>query len=302
MSAPLIVVTGATGLVGRMLVRQARAGGYLVRAVARDLERARRCAELRGAELFHGNALCAPSLEGAMDGAGCVVNLVGIVRQWRENTFERAHVDGAQNVLDAAKKAGAKRFVHVSALGARDGARSRYHQSKWAGEERVRKSGLAWTILRPSVIYGAGDRSISVLAKTMRLLPVVPVLGDGRAKVQPVAVEFVAGAVLGALRNDNAVGKTYDLCGPEAFSWNELYDKLMKAQGLRKPKAHLPLPVAHVLAGVFEALLANPPFTRDQLLLLSEDNVGDARPAEHDFVLEQESFEAGISRYLARRQ
>ena len=126
----------------------------------------------------------------------------------------------------------------------------------------------------------------------------MPVLGDGNSKIQPVAVEVVAKCFVAAIKNDSTVGKTYDLCGPEAFTWNGLYDKLLAFYRLRKPKLHLPLPVARMQAAVFEKLLANPPFNRDQLLMVQEDNVGDPQPAEREFGLQQGTFEQGIARYL----
>jgi NADH dehydrogenase len=294
----MIVITGATGFVGEEVVKQTRAAGYPVRAIVRDPQSAQWLTEKYGVELFHGNVLYAPSIEGAMQGANCVIHLVGIIHEWKENTFERTHGQATKNVIDEAKKSGVKRFVHMSALGTRENARSRYHQSKWAGENHVRKSGLAWTIFRPSFIYGARDKSINLFARLIRRLPFVPVLGPGNTKMQPISVENVAKAFVGAARNDESIGKTYDLCGPEAFTWNELYDKLQAILGTRKPKLHLPLPVARLQAALFDRVLANPPFTRDQLLMLQEDNVGDPKPAERDFILQQEKFEQGVSRYL----
>ena len=135
----------------------------------------------------------------------------------------------------------------------------------------------------------------------IRRLPFVPVFGDGNARIQPISVATVAHAIIGALKNDASVGKMYDLCGPAAFTWNELYDKLLTFYGLRKPKWHLPLSMARLQAAVLEKLLPNPPFTRDQLLMIAEDNVGDPQPAARDFRLELETFEQGIARYLARR-
>ena len=299
---PQIVVTGATGFVGHEVVKQARMEGYPVRAIVRDPKPAERWAEQNGVELFHGNVIYAPSLEGAFSGAKCVIHLVGIIHERKENTFERVHVEATRNVLDAAMKAGVKRYLHMSALGTRAGGRSRYHQTKWAAEELVRKSSLAWTIFRPSLIYGPGDISINVLAKMVRRAPFVPVLGHGNSKIQPVSVENVANCFVAAIRNDQAAGKTYDLCGPVAFTWNELYDKLLAFYGLRKPKLHLPLPVARLQAAVFEKLLRNPPFNRDQLIMTEEDNAGDPKPAEQDFWLKQESFEQGLARYLERRR
>jgi NADH dehydrogenase len=297
---PLIAVTGATGFVGREVVKQACAAGYPVRAIVREPKAVARWSEETGAELFHGNVIYGPSLDGAFDGVKCVIHLVGIIHAWKENTFERAHVEATRNVVNTAKKAGTKRYLHMSALGTRPNARSRYHQTKWAAEELVRKGGLAWTIFRPSVIYGPGDKSINVLSKIVRRAPFVPVLGHGNSKIQPVSVENVAKSFVAAIHNDETVGKTYDLCGPEAFTWNELYDSLLAFHGLRKPKLHLPLPVARVQAAVFERLMADPPFNRDQLIMTEEDNAGDPKPAERDFLLEQETFEQGIARYLAQ--
>jgi len=297
----LIIITGATGFVGEEVVKQARAAGHPVRVIVRDPRRASWLAERYGVELFHGNVLYAPSIEGAMQDAKCVIHLVGIIREWKENTFERVHVQATKHVIDEAKKAGVKRFVHMSALGTRENARSRYQQTKWAGEDCVRKSGLAWTIFRPSFIYGPKDKAINTLAKLVQRLPFVPVLGGGNTKIQPISVANVARAFVGAIRNDESISRVYDLCGPEAFTWNELYDKLQMILGTRKPKWHLPLPIARVQAALFEKILPNPPFTRDQLLMLQEDNVGDPKPAERDFVLEQEGFEDGVARYLKRK-
>ena len=300
----MIVITGATGFVGQEVVRQARAEGEAVRTIVRDpkAKRARTLVERFGVELFHGNVIFGPSLEASMVGAKCVIHLVGIIHEWKENIFQRVHAEATTNVVEAAKKAGVKRYVHMSALGTRADARSRYHQTKWAAEEAVRKSGLAWTIFRPSVIYGPGDQSITVLSNVLRRAPFVPVLGDGYSKVQPVPVENVAKSFVTAIKNDGTIGKTYDLCGPEAFTWNELYDKLLAFFGLRKPKFHLALPIARMIATVAEKMLAKPPFNRDQLLMVQEDNIGDPKPAERDFNLQRGTFEQGIARYLKRER
>jgi uncharacterized protein YbjT (DUF2867 family) len=292
---PLIAVTGATGFVGREVVKQARAAGFPIRIIVREPN-----TSAPGCEVFHGNVIYEPSLAGAFDGVKCVIHLVGIIHARRENTFERVHTEATRHVLDAAKKAGVKRYLHMSALGTRADGRSRYHQTKWAAEELVRRGGLAWTIFRPSLIYGPGDISINVLSKVVRRAPFVPVLGNGQSRIQPVSVENVAKCFVAAIRNDESVGKTYDLCGPLAFTWNELYDKLLTFHGLRKPKLHLPLPVARMQAAALEKLLPNPPFNRDQLIMTEEDNVGDPHPAERDFWLEQETFERGLARYLER--
>ena len=182
----------------------------------------------------------------------------------------------------------------MSALGTRPAARSQYHQTKWAAEEIVRQSGLAWTIFRPSLVYGPGDQSISQLSKLVRFAPVIPVLGTGRSQIQPVAVGVVAQSFVGAITNPSAIRQTYDLCGPTAFTWNELYDKLLVAQHRHKLKCHLPLSLARPLAALGEWLLPSPPFTRDQLLMLQEDNTGDPEPAVRDFNLKLEPFDQSL--------
>ncbi|MCX7915390.1 MAG: complex I NDUFA9 subunit family protein, partial [Verrucomicrobiae bacterium] len=281
----MIAITGATGFIGREVVRQALAAGLPVRAIVRDPRTAKLPAEV---ELFHGNVLYAPSLEGAFQGCRAVIHLVGIISEWRENTFQRAHVVATQNVLDAAKRAGVKRWIQMSALGTRADARTEYHRTKWAAEEAVRKSGLAWTILRPSLVYGEGDRGLNRLAMVVRWMPVVPVLGSGQARIQPVAVEQVAHCFVRAIWTDAAVQRMYDLCGPVALTWNELYDELMRALGVRKPKGRVPVRLAYAVGAILERTGPYPMLSRQQVLLSQEDNCGDPVPAMKDFVFEQE--------------
>jgi NADH dehydrogenase len=138
-----------------------------------------------------------------------------------------------------------------------------------------------------------------VLSRVVCRAPVVPVLGDGRSKIQPVSVENVAQAFVRALRDDRTVQRTYDLVGPLAFSWNELYDQLLAHHGLQKPRLHLPLWLARIQAVFLEKLFKYPPFNREQIVMSREDNVGDPAPAEKDLGLEQESFAAGLARYLS---
>lgn len=273
----IVAVTGASGFVGGEILRELRAAGAKARTVG------------RGA-----------ALREALAGADAVIHLVGIIHERGANTFQAAHVEMTRAVLAAATAAGVRRYLHMSALGTRAGARSRYHQTKWGAEELVRQSGLAWTIFRPSLIYGVQDKAINALATAARRLPAVPVLGDGRSKIQPVAVEQVARCFVAALRCEAAVGQVYELCGPVALTWDELNDQLLAALGRRKPKLHLPMALARPVAAVLEQVLQEPPFTRDQLLMLAEDNTGDPEAARRDLGLVDESFAAGLARMLAK--
>jgi len=209
-----VFVTGGTGFVGRAVVHAVRADTHIVRCLVRrgserDLD------GFESIERVEGDVLAPETLEAVMAGCDTVIHLVGIIREHpaRGITFERLHVTATRNVLEAAARTGVRRIVHMSALGARAGARSRYHQTKWRAEEAVRASGLQWTIFRPSIIYGRGDGFVTPLAKVVRRAPVVPVIGTGDTRLQPVPVEHVAEAFAQAL------GRGDELRDPLRWVW-----------------------------------------------------------------------------------
>jgi NADH dehydrogenase len=300
-----VLVTGGTGFVGREIVRQLRIRGYRIRLLARNPESraAREVASLYGAGVLPGNVLDAASLRTACTGQDAVIHLVGIISEAGDQTFENIHVRGTQNMVFAAQDTNVRRFIHMSALGTRPDARSRYHRSKWAAEERVRGSSLGWTLFRPSIICGPGDGFVNLLAKVIRFSLVVPVAGDGQAKFQPVPVRSVASAFVKALAESRAIGETYDLCGPETLTFDEIIDHILAVMEKRRLKVHVPLVVARSQAALLEWVFARllrraPPFTRDQLVLLQEDNVGNGQPANQLFGLKPVSLREGIARYL----
>jgi uncharacterized protein YbjT (DUF2867 family) len=191
----------------------------------------------------------------------------------------------------------------MSALGTRAGARSRYHQSKWAAEETVRRSGLDWTIFRPSLIYGPGDQFVNLFAELARFSPVLPVMGSGQTKFQPIAAENVATCFVKALAEPRAIGQTLELCGLETFTLPEILREILAVTGSQRWIVRVPLGVARLLAAllafVFPKLLGRaPPLNRDQLIMLQEDNVGDPRPAMELFGLRPAPFAEGIAKYL----
>lgn len=294
-----VLVTGGTGFVGREIVRELIASGHRVRSLSRGTH-------LRESpEMPPGNVLDAASLPQAFAGVEAVIHLVGIISEFGEQTFENVHVRGTQNVVSAAQQAGAKRFVHMSALGTRPNAVARYHQSKWAAEEIVRGSGLDWTIFRPSIIYGPGDGFVNLFAKIIRRSPIVPIMGDGESKFQPVTVESVATAFVKALAEPRAVHQTFDLCGAEVFTLNEIVDAILTVMQRRRLKLHVPLAAARFQAALLEfvyprVLRKAAPLNRDQLRMLQEDNTGETRAATDLFGLNHPPFRQGIARYLRR--
>ena len=282
-----VFMTGATGFIGRAVIQALRAEGYGVRClVRRGSER-----ELRGLEAIErveGNVLARETLERGMAGCDIVIHLVGIIREQPAtlSTFERIHVQGTINVLDSAATTGVRRYLHMSALGSRPGARSRYHQTKWAAEEAVRSTPIPWTIFRPSIVYGRGDEFVNMLAGMItRNHGIAPVIGTGLQRLQPVAREHVATAFGRAVALDATVKQTYEVVGPDAVTMLQLLDLIGQALGRRRVhKVHAPLGLVRPLTHLLHHLPGFP-LTPDQLLMLEEDNVGDPQPFHTAFGL-----------------
>jgi uncharacterized protein YbjT (DUF2867 family) len=185
----------------------------------------------------------------------------------------------------------------MSALCASAGSRSRYHQTKWRAEEAVRSSGLDWTIFRPSIIYGPGDGFVTMLARIVRRLPIVPVFGSGGSRIQPVSLQVVAGGFARALDQPASIGHAYEIGGPEAYTFDEVLDLIGAVLRRRVRKAHLPLDVMRRLTAVLQSVPFYP-ITTDQLLMLEEDNVCDPKPFLSAFDLQPISFPTGLRRML----
>ena len=292
-----VFVTGATGFVGRTVIQALRAEGYVVRCLVRRGSEP----DLRGVEAIErveGDVLSPQTLEEGMAGCDAVVHLVGIIREHvpTNTTFYRVHVQGTSNVVAAAASVGVRRYIHMSALGAREGARSRYHQTKWAAEEAVHACSLPWTIVRPSVIYGRGDGFVSLLVWVVRRLPVVPLIVGGR--LQPVPVEQVAQGVARALSRPSAVKQTYEVGGPDRVTLGELVDLIGKVLGRRRIlKFNVPRGVVWAATRVLHRLPFFP-LTPDQLLMLEEDNVCDPAPFFSTFGLAPLPLATGLRQLL----
>ena len=308
----MIVVTGGTGFVGSHITRAALASGRRVRVVARDPQRAQWLLKPAAdavsrsgspdpgpVDLARGDIQDRASLESAFRGMEAVIHLVGIIQERGRNTFEAVHHRGVVNVIEAARAAGVNRLVHMSALGTRPNARSEYHRTKWLGEEAVRQSGLDWTIHRPSIVYGKGDGFTTQFISLIRKSPVLPVPGDGLNRMQPVWVGDVASCFLQSLDRDATKGQVYELGGPRAYTLDEFLDRLLEARGKRRLKVHVPISVLRLNAAILERLLPAPPVTRDQLLMLEEDNTCDTTVMRHDFDVEMPDLREGLRRALA---
>jgi NADH dehydrogenase len=266
----VIFVTGASGFVGRAVVRELAAAGLRVRALVRG-PRGARALEGVECELVTGDVTDPASLRGALDGCASVVHLVAVING-RPGRFEQVIAGGAANVVAAAREAEIERLVHMSALGVSAATKDTvpYYRTKWQAEQTVAESGLGHVILRPSFVFGPGGGALPLFVRIARLAPVTPVVGPGTQRLQPLWVEDLARGVRLAL---DAGSDIVELGGPDVVDWNDLWRRIKEALGTRRPAVHVPTWLLRPQAALLE-LLPRPPLTRDQLTMLSlGDNV-----------------------------
>jgi len=295
-----IFVTGATGFVGHEVVRQLTAAGHTARCLIRAGSAAK-LEPLPRLKVVFGDATDPKSLAGQLDGSDAVIHLVGIIREFPQRgiTFERLHVEATHYLLTAAKEQGVKRYLQMSANGASDSARSgSYAETKFRAEQAVRGSGLDWTIFRPSLIYGKNGEFVKLLSDLVRRLPLVPVIGNGQYRMQPVAVEQVAKSFVAALQRPETIKQTYHLGGAKSYSYDQVLDLVGKALGKKSvAKLHQPTFLVRSAAALLESFPAFP-VTTGQIDMLTAGNECDPAAWAAAFDLQPEDFAAGILRCL----
>ncbi len=296
----MILVTGGTGFVGSHLIKKMRQEGLSVRAVVRSPAKAIELRDL-GVEVVPGDVSDKASLERAVQGIERVVHLVGIIQEAPGATFQGVHVDGTRNLAEAARKAGVRHFLFQSALGTRANAKSQYHRTKWEAEELVRGSGIPSTVLRPSLIYGPGDQFTIRLSDMIRLSPILPIIGSGSSKVQPLFINDAVACIVKAVTSDAYLNELYELGGPEQLSYEEVTRAIAAALGVSRPALHLPLLFMRSMARVMETVLPKPPVTTDQLIMLQEDTVCSMKDIRDAFGIEPILFQKGLSTFIGKR-
>ncbi|MFC4452652.1 complex I NDUFA9 subunit family protein [Deinococcus sonorensis] len=287
-----VLVTGASGFVGRALVAQLRQQGHDVRAASRQGQ------PVEGAP---GVAMDVTDLGSVQRGFGmafpgaepeAVMHLVGIIVEKGAQTFQTVHVDATRHVL-ASTPRGA-RYLHMSALGADPASPSGYSRSKGEAEQLVQGSGLAATIFRPSLIFGPGDDFFGrVLKQLVSLPPLVPQIGNGQFPFRPVGILDVVTAFAGALQRPETAGQTYALTGPQEYTFSQLLELELSALGKRKLIVPVPLPLMDLLVPVMQ-VLPSPPITRDQYLMLKAGNSAPNEPARTVFQLPMQRLEDAL--------
>ena len=299
-----VFVTGGSGFVGSAVIDALLERGYAVNA----LFNRRPVARSGDVRSIKGNLFDQPALDEGLRGCEAVIHLVGIIMEIPSKglTFQRIHFEGAASIIDAVRRAGVRRFVHMSALGVRPDAVSDYHKTKFRAEQYLRQSGLDWTILRPSLIHGPGGEFMQMEAKWARMKAppflFMPYFGagplgrGGAGLLQPVHVKDVARAFVEALEKPGTIGEIYPLAGPDQVTWPELHRICAEAViGRRRWVMALPVWKAKLLTHLIPAPLL--PFNRDQVIMSQEDNTTDLSKFIHDFGWTPRPFESSLREY-----
>lgn len=294
-----VFITGGTGFVGGEIIARLLAAGHEVRALVRSHRPAGAGGWPDQVEPAVGDILD-PELARHLAGMEAVIHLVGIIRPDPSQgvTFQRLHREATLNLLRAMRSAGVSRLVHMSALGAGPGSTTDYFRTKFEAETAVRNSGRAWTVMKPSVIFGPRDRFVNLLAGQVRKLPVVPVIGDGRYRLQPVSATNVAQGFVQALDRKDAEGRVFEIGGPDQLSYNDLLQEIARAVGKSKLRlVHFPLGPMQAMIRWLENFSFFP-ITSDQLAMLLMNNVCDPAPFFSFFQIDPITFGPGIREYL----
>ncbi len=302
MASKRVTVFGGSGFLGRQIVKSLVAGGVTIRVAVRHPERAsflERMGRDGQIELTQANVWEESTVARAVTKSTWVINTVGHYVEKSGATFDAIHGQGAHNVARQAGSAGVERLIHISGVGADPESDSPYVRARGIGEDLVKGAFEGVTILRPSVIFGPDDSFFITLAGLARQLPVLPLFGTGRTKLQPVFVGNVGEACVRVLADPSTQGKLYELGGPRIYTYKALMNLVLEHVGKRRALVPFPFFVWDALAAL-SSVLANPPLTRDQVKLMKSDNVvGEAALVLKDLGIDPTPVEEVLPTYIS---
>ena len=268
-----VLVTGAAGLVGTHTCRELVKNGWKVRAMVRDAARATMKLGQLPVEFRVGDIRDAGSLRSALSGCGAVVHLAAIAIEKKGETYLQSNTAATERLISAARAESVRRLIFMSQNGADSASPFPFLHSKGVAQDSVKSSGLQWTILRPSVIFGPEDEFVNVLGRLIVLTPkIFPLPGGGTARFQPVAVDDVAKVIRISLEKKETLGKIYDLGGSVPLTLRQMTERILSAMGTTRTLVPIPLSILRPIIAVAERLLPNPPVTSNLLDLLALDN------------------------------
>jgi len=298
----MILVSGGTGFVGSAVVRELLRRQQPVAVLGRDASKARRVfgddIEAREGDVRHPEELTA-----AMAGVDVVVNAVQFPNSPIENrrkgwTFEEVDLKGTRNQVDAARAAGVRRFVYVSGVGAAKDADKHWFRYKWEAEQYLRDSGIEWVVVRPTWVYGPDDISLNRFLGLAKLLPFVPMFGNGKQMMQPVFIDDVGRVVADAAVAPEAANKVLELGGPDVMSMNDVIRTALDVKGKRRALLHQPVPIGKMI-GAVAALSPRPALTRDAIDFIIGDAVADNTALQEALHPQLTPLREGLVSYLA---
>lgn len=292
----MILVTGGTGFAGSHLIKRLASERIQTRCLARETSEIEKLKEL-GIEAAYGDVLDKDSLKKAVEDVETVIHFVGIIVEKKGATFEIIHTQGTRNLVEASKEAGIRRFIYISALGARENARSRYHKTKWEAEQVVINGGMEYVIFRPSIMIGEGGEFITMLSKIVRSSPIIPIVG-GESKVQPIYIENTVDCIMKSLADPKTTNRIFEIAGPEQITYQELYLTLMEVLEIDKPTFQIPITFMWPVAYILERIMEKPTLTTQQLTMLQEDNICDIREMQEIFNHKLVPFQEVLQTFL----
>jgi NADH dehydrogenase len=286
-----VLITGASGFIGRPLIQRLVAGGHQVRGLVRRAEEA---GALPGTQLEVGDVRDAGVVDRATRGIEAVVHLACATGVARRKVAREVNVRGTRLLLDAMRVNGGRRIVFVSSISATRERMGPYGLTKKEGETLVANSGLEWVILRPSLVYGPGPAGLFARLQRSMRGPVLPVIGDGSIEIDPIHVDDVCQVIEQCLERKDVLAKTYDLLGPERVTFRRLIERLAAASGAHPRLVQLPPGAALALARVLGAVLERPPLSEDNVLGMTSPARVDGGPARRDFSIAWTPLEVGL--------
>jgi len=294
-----VFLTGGTGYVGSRILQDLLSEGHQVSALVRPGSESKLPVDPQKMTVVHGEILDKSSFSDALGECEAIIHLIGIIREFpgKGITFEKFHLEATQNILAAAKEHHISRYIHMSALGARKDSASGYFSTKARAEEFVTSSGLDYTIFKPSIIFGANDDFINYFAGIMKTFHVIPIIGKGTYRMQPIAVQDIGELFVQSLTTPASIGKTYEVAGPDRYEYKEMMQVVKRMIGTWAIPIHTPKALMSPMAKLFQHFRFFP-VTNDQIIMLYDENITDDTRIYEDFTIEPTPFKQGIEAYL----